>query len=139
MQIIIEINIDHSFFQATTALAGLLEEDATSITDTKLIDNSWRGAEAYHFYLLSQRQLFDGYVDAAMKTALSVRDYEDIIDPADIYSLLGKNSHKKFNVNQCMPKAHQYGLILQILAKFVSTIHTSSTPKSRVTLKKIYW
>ena len=31
-----------------------------------------------------------GYVDMAMKTMLSLREYEDILDPADIYSLLGK-------------------------------------------------
>ncbi len=33
--------------------------------------------------------LFSGYVDAAMKTALYLREYEDIIDPCDIYALLG--------------------------------------------------
>ncbi len=74
--------------EATSALAGLLEEDA-SVGDTKVIDNAWRGAEAYHFYLLAQKQLYDGYVDAAMKTALHLCEYEDIIDAADIYSLLG--------------------------------------------------
>jgi len=34
--------------------------------------------------------VFLGYVDAAMKTALYLREYEDIIDPCDAYSLLGK-------------------------------------------------
>ncbi|XP_063406795.1 WD repeat-containing protein 35-like isoform X2 [Mytilus trossulus] len=73
---------------AASALAGFLEEDASAITDTSIIDNAWRGAEAYHFYLLAQRQLNEGYVDAAMKTALYLREYEDIIDPCDAYSLL---------------------------------------------------
>ncbi|XP_048453080.1 WD repeat-containing protein 35 [Rhincodon typus] len=73
--------------EATTALAGLLEEDA-SLSDNRIIDNAWRGAEAYHFFLLAQRQLYEGYVDAAMKTALHLRDYEDIIPPVEIYSLL---------------------------------------------------
>ena len=50
----------HCLFQASTALAGLLQEDVASISDTKIIDSAWRGAEAYHFYLLAQRQLFDG-------------------------------------------------------------------------------
>ena len=31
-----------------------------------------------------------GYVDLAMKTALGLREYEDVLDPADIYSLLGE-------------------------------------------------
>lgn len=30
-----------------------------------------------------------GYVEASMRTCLFLRDYEDIIDPCDIYSLLG--------------------------------------------------
>ena len=46
--------------QAMSALAGLLEEDNASITDTKLIDNAWRGAEAYHFYMMAQQQLYAG-------------------------------------------------------------------------------
>lgn len=29
-----------------------------------------------------------GYVDAAMKTCLHMREYEGILDPEDIYSLL---------------------------------------------------
>lgn len=73
---------------AASALAGFLEEDATAISDSKLLDNAWRGAEAYHFYLLAQRQLNEGYVEASMRTCLFLRDYEDIIDPCDIYSLL---------------------------------------------------
>ncbi|MBN3313719.1 WDR35 protein, partial [Atractosteus spatula] len=73
--------------EATSALAGLLEEDATS-SDNRIIDSAWRGAEAYHFFLLAQRQLYEGYVDAAMRTALHLRDYEDIIPAVEIYSLL---------------------------------------------------
>ena len=46
--------------QATSALAGLLEEDQASISDSKIIEGAWRGAEAYHFYLVAQKQLFDG-------------------------------------------------------------------------------
>ncbi|XP_071854382.1 WD repeat-containing protein 35-like isoform X2 [Apostichopus japonicus] len=75
--------------EASSALAGLLEEEALASSDTRMIDNCWRGAEAYHFFLLAQRQLYQGYVDASMKTALQLMDYEDILDPMDIYSLLG--------------------------------------------------
>ncbi|KAG7466040.1 hypothetical protein MATL_G00160600 [Megalops atlanticus] len=73
--------------EATSALDGLLEEEATS-SDSRIVDSAWRGAEAYHFFLLAQRQLYDGYVDAAMRTALHLRDYEDIIPAVEIYSLL---------------------------------------------------
>lgn len=73
--------------EATSALAGLLEEDATSL-DNRIVDNAWRGAEAYHFFLLAQRQLYEGYMENAMRTALHLRDYEDIIPAVEIYSLL---------------------------------------------------
>uniref|UniRef100_A0A8D0XXX8 WD repeat-containing protein 35 n=1 Tax=Sus scrofa TaxID=9823 RepID=A0A8D0XXX8_PIG len=74
-------------FKATSALAGLLEEDVLSTT-SRFTDNAWRGAEAYHFFILAQRQLYEGYVDMALKTALHLKDYEDIIPAVEIYSLL---------------------------------------------------
>jgi len=46
--------------QAASALAGLLEEDVAALFDTKVIDNAWHGAEAYHFFLLAQQQLYAG-------------------------------------------------------------------------------
>ncbi|XP_071961535.1 WD repeat-containing protein 35-like isoform X2 [Antedon mediterranea] len=74
---------------ASSALAGLLEEDAVASGDTKFIDNAWRGAEAYHFFLLAQRQLYQGYVDASMRTALYLCEFDDVIPASDIHSLLG--------------------------------------------------
>uniref|UniRef100_A0A672HZ34 WD repeat-containing protein 35 n=1 Tax=Salarias fasciatus TaxID=181472 RepID=A0A672HZ34_SALFA len=73
--------------EATFALAGLLEEDASS-ADSRIVDNAWRGAEAYHFFLLAQRQLYGGYTENAMRTALHLREYEDVIPAVEIYSLL---------------------------------------------------
>lgn len=82
-----------NFFQiskAASALVGLLEEDSTSISDSGLIDQAWRGAEAYHYFLLAQRQLYSGYMESAMRTAMLLRDYEDVLGPRDIYSLIGE-------------------------------------------------
>ncbi|KAH9492608.1 WD repeat-containing protein 35 [Bulinus truncatus] len=86
--------------QAASALAGFLEEDVSALSDTNIIDNAWRGAEAYHFYILAQRQMHDGYVDAAMRTALHLRDFEDVIDPVSTYSLLALAAcaNRAFNV-----------------------------------------
>ena len=42
--------------------------------------------------MLCQRQLYDGYVDAAMKTALHLREFEDLLNNEDIYSLLALSS-----------------------------------------------
>ncbi|XP_076841795.1 WD repeat-containing protein 35 isoform X1 [Brachyhypopomus gauderio] len=73
--------------EATWALAGLLEEDVC-VSDTRVVEQAWRGAEAFHLFLLAQRQLYNGMPEAAMNTALHLRDYEDIIPPVEIYSLL---------------------------------------------------
>jgi WD repeat-containing protein 35 len=51
--------------------------------------NAWRGAEAYHFWLLAHRQLYGGQVDAALRSALQLRRYLDILPPLDVWSLLG--------------------------------------------------
>mmetsp|Transcript_8336 Transcript_8336/g.17822 ORF Transcript_8336/g.17822 Transcript_8336/m.17822 type:complete len:1276 (-) Transcript_8336:992-4819(-) len=74
---------------AAQTLAGLMTLEAASMGDVKGIDSAWRGAEAYHFWLLAHRQLYAGNVDLAMRTALHLRDYEDILDPLEIYSFLG--------------------------------------------------
>ncbi|KAJ9582947.1 hypothetical protein L9F63_022708, partial [Diploptera punctata] len=57
-------------------------------TGVDLDTNAWKGAEAYHFFMLAQRQLYEGYVDGAMKTALHLREYEDILDMEEIYCIL---------------------------------------------------
>uniref|UniRef100_A0A7N6BEQ9 WD repeat-containing protein 35 n=1 Tax=Anabas testudineus TaxID=64144 RepID=A0A7N6BEQ9_ANATE len=59
-----------------------------SSSDNRIVDNAWRGAEAYHFFLLAQRQLYEGYMEKAMRTGLHLREYEDIIPAVEIYSLL---------------------------------------------------
>ncbi|CDW56789.1 WD repeat containing protein 35 [Trichuris trichiura] len=55
-------------------------------------DNPWRGAQAYHYYILSQRILYQGDAATAMKIALLLRDYEDKINAEEIYSLLALTS-----------------------------------------------
>lgn len=41
-------------------MMDLLESDGALDFDTKIIDNAWKGAEAYHFFMLAQRQLYKG-------------------------------------------------------------------------------
>lgn len=36
----------------------------------QVLDSAWRGAEAYHYYMLAQRQLYQGKVDKAVRTAI---------------------------------------------------------------------
>ncbi|KAJ3204187.1 WD repeat-containing protein 35 [Entophlyctis luteolus] len=75
-----------------SALEGLLAEDSAGTMETKFLDNVWRGAEAYHFYILAQRQFYSGNISGSMRTknkkALHLRNYDDIIEPKVIYGLL---------------------------------------------------
>lgn len=79
----------------STALMGLgggtsgVLQGAGITGEARIVDNAWRGAEAFHFLMLCQRQLYEGFVDAAMKTALNLREYEDVLNAEDIYCLLG--------------------------------------------------
>ncbi|CAD5229090.1 unnamed protein product [Bursaphelenchus okinawaensis] len=86
---------------STAAIKGLLEEEHTlSIEDSRLIDTAWRGAEAMHFYMLCQQQLHQHKFDAAMKTALVLTEYEEVIPSLEIYTLLALAScqAKQFSV-----------------------------------------
>jgi len=76
-------------------LLGLMTLDAaaSSAGPGVGIDSAWRGAEAYHFWLLAHRQLYAAStgeedrrrnVDLAMRTALHLRQYDDIISPVEV-------------------------------------------------------
>lgn len=36
----------------------------------QVLDTAWRGAEAYHYYMLAQRQLYQGKAERALRTAI---------------------------------------------------------------------
>uniref|UniRef100_A0A0K2VJ26 Uncharacterized protein n=3 Tax=Lepeophtheirus salmonis TaxID=72036 RepID=A0A0K2VJ26_LEPSM len=76
----------------SSALMGLLLNADDSTGDVGIVDKAWRGAEAYHFLMLAQRQLYAGSVDDAMKTCLHLRTFDDILNEEDIYSLLALSS-----------------------------------------------
>jgi WD repeat-containing protein 35 len=59
-----------------------------NVADVNIFDDPWRGAEAYHYYILAQKQFYEGQIESSVITALYLRNYEDIIDPEIIYNLL---------------------------------------------------
>jgi len=72
---------------AAQTLEGLMTLDQAA-TEHSAIEGSWRGAEAYHLWLLAHRQLYDGQFEYARRTSLLLQEYEDLIDPVDIYSFI---------------------------------------------------
>ncbi|XP_064480178.1 WD repeat-containing protein 35-like [Ornithodoros turicata] len=73
---------------ASLVLNALLSDDTSDVNMARTLDQPWHGAEAYHFFILAQKQLYEGFMDAAMKTALHLKDYEDVLGNAEIYSLI---------------------------------------------------
>lgn len=66
----------------TSVIGSLLPEDAV------LLESIWHRAKAYHFMMLAQRQLRSGLMHSAVLTSLRLRDYEDVLNVEDIYTLL---------------------------------------------------
>jgi WD repeat-containing protein 35 len=65
----------------------MLSEEKLAV-EVSAMDNIWRGAEAYHYYILAQKQFYQGMPDAAVITCTTLCQYQDIIDPVKIFSLM---------------------------------------------------
>ena len=86
----------------TTAktLESLITSDINTSTE-KMLNNPWRGAEAWHFYLLAQRQLYNGEFKDALKTAVRVAEYELELDTRKVYSLIALAGYYSKNFKEC--------------------------------------
>jgi WD repeat-containing protein 35 len=86
----------------TTAqtVQSLITQDQ-SVASDRALESPWRGCEGYHIYLLSQRQLYEGHYEQAMKTALRLSEYEDILDIQTIYSLIALTTYYNKFFMQC--------------------------------------
>jgi WD repeat-containing protein 35 len=68
-------------------LDTLITSDLSNVSD-KTLNNPWKGAEAYHFYMLCQKQLYENKYNSALKTALRLSIYEKELSPKDVYRLI---------------------------------------------------
>ncbi|KAJ4459772.1 putative WD40 repeat protein [Paratrimastix pyriformis] len=87
--------------QARAALEQMLSDDITTTGADKKLDTVWRGAEAYHFLILAQRQLYGGDLEAALRTSIRLQEYEDLIDPRTAYSLMALTAFHGKQFAQC--------------------------------------
>lgn len=71
----------------TTGLATMTTAQGGRKT-SRAFGSAWRAAAAYHYHMLAQKQYHEGNMDAAMKTSIKLCEYDDILSPRDIYSLL---------------------------------------------------
>ena len=79
----------------------LLSADKVTVTD-RTLDSAWRGAEAYHYFLLAQKQLIEQHnVERAMVTAMRLSEYDDILDEVDLYSLIALTTYLNKSYSLC--------------------------------------
>lgn len=136
---------EHPAAGKRTKLSALLENNngnslRLSSEERLLMTDVWRGAEAYHFYQLAQRQLMEGYTDAAMKTALLLIDYEQFIDTAPIYSLIALTSALNRNFSICSKAFIKLELLddeHEPYKKLASQIFSKYSPKLPANVNKI--
>jgi WD repeat-containing protein 35 len=72
-----------------------------SVASDRALESPWRGCEAFHLYLLAQRQLYEHMYEQAARTALRLADYEDILDTQTIYSIIALTAYYNKFFNQC--------------------------------------
>ena len=85
---------------ATQVVDELLTADRAA-TGERALDNSWKGAEAYHLFMLCQQQLYTEQVANALVTAIRLTDYDEIIPATDAYSLIALASYYAKNYTVC--------------------------------------
>ena len=91
-----------------SALDGLTALDETGVRLEKQnetgahLDDAWRDAEAFHFWALAQKQLYENRFEYARRTASVLAEhFEDILDPAELYSLLALASYHSRHYGTC--------------------------------------
>ncbi|KNE64632.1 hypothetical protein AMAG_09988 [Allomyces macrogynus ATCC 38327] len=73
----------------------------TAVLEPRLLEAPWRPAEAYHFYLLSQRQFHTGDLETALRTALVLRSYQDVLSVRIVQSLIAFLAFRSRNYKVC--------------------------------------
>ncbi|RZC42807.1 WD repeat-containing protein 35, partial [Asbolus verrucosus] len=96
-------------------------------SDSMIYENAWKGAEAYHYFMLGQEQLYSGKLHDALCTANKLQDYVDYIDPNEIYSLLA--------LTACLDRS--FAICSKALIKLKTLPELSQTTKTQYT--KLAW
>ncbi|KAI9159560.1 hypothetical protein H9P43_008900 [Blastocladiella emersonii ATCC 22665] len=99
----LEVERHHAQFGSGTnatspsPVGGGDDEEATRL----LLAAPWRGAEAYHYYLLAQRQYYMGDAESALRTAMALRGYDDVLGTRTVHSLVALLAYKSRNYQAC--------------------------------------
>lgn len=140
---------DENLNRKSTKLSNLLDGNLLEDNSSKFnLNDVWKYAESYHFYILAQKQLLDGYYDAAMKTSLILIDYEQYIDVVQIYSIIALTSLLNHNFSIASKAFIKLELLEDqnnedeneddnVYKKFASQIFSKHSPKLPANFNKI--
>ncbi|RNF26815.1 WD repeat domain 35 [Trypanosoma conorhini] len=84
----------------TAAVDALLSEERAA-TSERVLDAAWRGAEAFHFFLLCQQHILHRNLPYALNVAMRLMEYDDLISPVDSYSLIALTAYLAKNFSIC--------------------------------------
>lgn len=80
---------------------AMLSEDYRPAAADHLLDSAWKGAEAFHFFLMCQYHLRYRNIPAATVIAVRLMAFDDIIPPVDSYCLIALASYLSGNFGLC--------------------------------------
>ncbi|PWU89489.1 putative intraflagellar transport protein 122B [Trypanosoma cruzi] len=84
-----------------TAAVDMLLSEERAATSERVLDAAWRGAEAFHFFLLCQQHILHRNLPHALNVAMRLMEYDDLISPVDSYSLIALTAYLAKNFSIC--------------------------------------
>lgn len=84
-----------------SVVEAMLRADYKPTASDGLLDKAWRGAEAYHYFLMCQRHILQKNLDAATVVAVRLMEYDDVISPVDTYCLIALTAYLAGNFSLC--------------------------------------
>ena len=81
-------------------VSEMLNKDRSAVSE-RTLDAAWRGAEAFHFFLMCQQQILDKNFKVALVLAMRLVEYDDLVAPVDAYSLIALTAYLARNFGLC--------------------------------------
>ena len=79
---------------------SLITTDINTSAD-KALSNPWKGAEAFHFYLLTQRHFYQKDYKKALKTAIRLKEDEKELGAKTVYGLVALAAYLNQSYHEC--------------------------------------
>ena len=92
--------LDKNDIQVKSTFDNLINTDLSNLT-RKILNNYWRGAEAFHFYMLCQVHLYRNNYKDALKCSLRLVLYEKYLGTRNVYCLIALSAFLNKSYKYC--------------------------------------